>query len=72
MFRTRAVNRKINRLRERGLTASLNDETTTFNGMLSKGNGDYSSCKKYSNINDEILQLSLRFYQNNLFTKRIL
>ena len=37
MFRTRAVNRKINRLRERGLTASLNDETTTFNGMLSKG-----------------------------------
>ena len=36
MFSTRAVNHKINRLHERGLRALLNDETSTFNDMLSK------------------------------------
>ena len=38
MFSTRAVNHKINRLHERGMTALLNDETPTFNGTLSKSN----------------------------------
>ena len=38
MFNTRAVNHKINRLHERGLRALLNDETSTFNDMLSKSN----------------------------------
>ena len=36
MVSTRAVNHKINRLHERGLRALLNDETWTFNNMLSK------------------------------------
>ena len=38
MFSTRAVNHKIKRLHERGMTALLNDETPTFNGTLSKSN----------------------------------
>ena len=38
MFSTREVNHKINRLHERGLRALLNDETSTFNDMLSKSN----------------------------------
>ena len=38
MFSTRKVNHKINRLHERGLRALLNDETSTFNDMLSKSN----------------------------------
>ena len=38
MFITRAVNYKINTLHERGLRALLNDETSTFNDMLSKRN----------------------------------
>ena len=38
MFTTRAVKRKLNRLHERGLIALLNDETSTFNVMLSKTN----------------------------------
>ena len=38
MFSPRAVNHKINRLHERGLRALLNDETSTFNDMLSKSN----------------------------------
>ena len=38
MFRNRAVNHEINRLHERGLRALLNDETSTFNNMLSKSN----------------------------------
>ena len=33
-----AVNYKINRLHERGLRVLLNDETSTFNDMLSKSN----------------------------------
>ena len=38
MFSTRKVNHKINSLDERGLRALLNDETSTFNDMLSKSN----------------------------------
>ena len=38
IFITRAVNHKISRLYERGLRALLNDETSTFNDMLSKSN----------------------------------
>ena len=38
MINTRAVNHKINRLHEGGLRALLNDETSTFNDMLSKSN----------------------------------
>ena len=39
MFSTRAVNHKINRLQEKGLTTLLNDEISIFNVMLSKSNG---------------------------------
>ena len=38
MFKTVAVNHKINRLHEKGLTALLKDENLTFNDMLSKSN----------------------------------
>lgn len=38
IFSTRAANQKINRLHERELMASLNDETLTFTDMLSKSN----------------------------------
>ena len=38
MFSTRAVNHEINRLHERGLRATLYDETTPFNDMLSESN----------------------------------
>ena len=38
MISTREVNHKINRLHERGLRALINDETSTFNDMLSKNN----------------------------------
>ena len=38
MFNTRAVNHKTNRLRKRGLRALLNNETSTFNDMLSLKN----------------------------------
>ena len=37
----------------------LNNETPTFNGMLSKSNDTHYSCKKYSKTNDLILQISL-------------
>ena len=36
MFSTRVENHKIIRLHERGLQALLNDEISTFDGMLSK------------------------------------
>ena len=38
MFSTRAVKHKINRLPERESIASPNDETLTFNDLLSKSN----------------------------------
>ena len=48
MFSTSAVNHNINRLHERGLRALLNDETSTFNDMLSKNNHTTIHGKKYS------------------------
>ena len=38
IFSTRAVNHKTNRPHERGLRELLNDETSTFNDMLSESN----------------------------------
>ena len=38
MSNARAVNHKINRLHERGLTTILDDETSTFKDMLSRNN----------------------------------
>ena len=49
MFVTRAVNHKINRLHERGPRASLNDETSTFNDMLSKNNDTAIDVKIFKN-----------------------
>ena len=49
MFSNRAVNHKINRLQERGLRTLLNDETSTFNDILSRY---YYLCRKYSKIDD--------------------
>ena len=37
-FSTRAANHKISSLNERGLRALLNDETLTFNDIVSKSN----------------------------------
>ena len=75
MFNTAAVNYKINRLPERGLITLLNDETLTFNGMLSKSN--------HTTINVEnIHKLMIEFYKclyglsapimKDVLTKRIL
>ena len=75
MFNTAAVNYKINRLPERGLITLLNDETLTFNGMLSKSN--------HTTVNVEnIHKLMIEFYKclyglsapimKDVFTKRIL
>ena len=50
MFSSRAVNHEINRLHERALR--LNDETSTFNDMLSKSNDITVNEKKYSKIDD--------------------
>ena len=49
MFSTRPVNHKIKRLHERGLTALLNDETSTFNDMLSKSNDTTIHVKNIKN-----------------------
>ena len=75
MFNTRPVNHKINRLHERGLRALLNDETSTFNDMLSKSNDTTIHVKN-------IQKLMIEFYKylygrsavimKDIFTKRIL
>ena len=75
MFSTRAVNHKINRLYERGLRALLNDETSTFNDMLSKSNNITIHAKN-------IQKLMIEFYKylygllapimKDVFTKRTL
>ena len=75
MFSTRAVNHKINRLHERGLRALLNDETLTFNEVLSKSNNTTIHVKN-------IQKLMIEFYKylyglsapiiKEIFTKRIL
>ena len=49
MFSTREVNHKINRLHERGLRSLLNDETSTFNDMLSKSNDTTIHVKLFKN-----------------------
>ena len=75
MFSARNVNHKINRLHERGLRAFLNDETSTFNDMLSKSNDTFFHVKN-------IQKLMIEFYKylyglsttimEEVFTKRIL
>ena len=75
MFSTRKVNHKINSLDERGLRALLNDETSTFNDMLSKSNDTTIHVKN-------IQKLMIEFYKylyglsalimKEVFTKRIL
>ena len=75
MFSTRAVNHKINRLHERGLRALPNDETSTFNDMLSKSNNTTIHVKN-------IQKLMIEFYKylcglsapimKEVFTKRLL
>ena len=75
MFSTRKVNDKICRLHERGLRALLNDETWTFNDMLSKSNDTTIHVKN-------IQKLMIEFYKylyglstpimKEGFTKRIL
>ena len=56
MFSTRKVNHKINRLYERGLRTLLNDETSTFNDMLSKSNDTIIHVKN-------IQKLMIEFYK---------
>ena len=56
MFSTREVNYKINRLHERGLRALLNDETLTFDDMLSKSNDTTIHVKN-------IQKLMIEFYK---------
>ena len=56
MFSTREVNHKINRLYERGFRALLNDETSTFNDMLSKSNDTTIHVKN-------IQKLMIEFYK---------
>ena len=51
MFNTREVSHKINRLHERGSRVLLNNETLTFNDMLSESN-DTTIHVKYSKIDD--------------------
>ena len=75
MFSARAVNRKINRLHERGLRTLLNDETSTFDDMLSKSNDTTIPVKN-------IQKLMIEFYKylyglsapitKEVFTKRFL
>ena len=57
MFGTRAVNHKTNRIHERGLTALLNYDTSTFNDMLSKSNDTNIHVKN-------IQKLMIEFYKN--------
>ena len=64
MFSTRAVTHKVNRLHERGLR-TFSDETSTFNDMLSKRNDTTIHVKKYSKIDDWILQISLRSFSSH-------
>ena len=54
MFSTRATNHKINRLHKRGLRALLNDETSTFNEMLSKSNDTTTHVKNIQKLMTEI------------------
>ena len=50
MFSAREINHKINKLHERELRVLLNDETSTFNDMLSKSNDTTIHLKKLQNL----------------------
>ena len=75
MFSKRAVNHKINKPHERGLKALLNEETSTFNDMLSKSNDTTIDVKN-------IQKLMIEFYKylyslsapimKEILTKRLL
>ena len=75
MFSTRAVNHKINRHHERGLRALLNDETSTFNGMLPKSKDTTIHVK---NIQKLMIEFNKYLYglsapiMKEVFTKRLL
>ena len=75
MFSTRAVNHKINRLHERRLRALLNDETSTFNDMLSKSN---DTTIHVNNIQKLMIEFHKYLYglsapiMKEVFTKRLL
>ena len=56
MFSTRGANHKIKRLHERILLVLLNDESSTFNGMLSKRNNNTIHVKN-------IQKLMIEFYK---------
>ena len=75
MFSARAANHKINRLHERGLRDLLNDETSTFNDMLSKSNDTTIHVK---NIQKLMIEFCKYLYglsatiMKEAFTKRLL
>ena len=75
MFSTRTVNNKINRLLERGLRTRLNDETSTFNDMLSKSNVTTLHVKYIQKLKTEfhkyLYDLSTSIMKE-ILTKRIL
>ena len=75
MFSTRTVNHKIKRLHERGLRALLNDETSTFNDILSKSNDTNIHVKNIQKMMIEsykyIYSLSVPIMKE-VFAKRIL
>ena len=63
---------KINRLREKGLRVSLNDEASKFNDRLFKSNDTTIRVKRYSKTYDWILQISLLSFgfHNESFYKK--
>ena len=75
MFSTRKVNHEINRLHERGLRALLNDQTSTFNDMLSKSNDTTIYVKNIQKLMSEFYKYIydlLAPIMKEFFTKRIL
>ena len=75
MFSTEAVNHKISRTHERRLRTLLNDETATFNNMLSKSNDTTIQVK---NIQKLMIEFCKYLYglsaaiMKKVFTKRLL
>ena len=75
MFSTREVNYKINRLHERGLRALLNDETSTFDDMLSKSNDTTIHVKNIQKLMTEFYKYLYGLsapVMKGVFTKKIL
>ena len=75
MFSTRAANHKIQRLHERALRGLLNDETSTFNEMLSKSNNNTIHVKNIQKLMIELYKYLYRFsthLMKEVFTKRLL